>query len=494
MTSQNLKLITTYTQAMKGYIHLSEYKNDFEEIKNSSYVSIVGAGKISIMDIDKSDKHQIRSGDLDIGNTKGIKEQISLRGLSKIPYVIWDEILQMFIIVSGHHRIQALIEIERDKGVAEEDILIPVCVLEFSNDDEKDFFLQRENTKHEQSKGHSKKDAILFLQSLLAKNYNNWQKIISNDTTKFKKEVYKALKDAGYPYETSGKSDVYEKAFEKQLKIDVIKTHTPSSATTVAINRYGVKKVGAWQQQNKFVIASSEDASTKVLKQAVRLRLKWVEKNNRIGLAPKGEVKMITYFAKAASYESLQDKRATLLTTLQRENKFLYNNPNLNFTVDEVSYLPQFKSGDGKFVESQQIRFFWDYNTMTFRCPNGVNFRQALSVKPKTNKSKKTIQSKKNKNGINNYFMRQKDLYEKIINLVGMNPRSFPTRAVFFTRPEAEAIAKHINPSFDFKGKTVCGHEKSIFANSIPGWEKQDTTATHPSMPNLEKILSNLSS
>jgi hypothetical protein len=72
---------------------------------------------------------------------------------------------------------------------------------------------------------------------------------------------------------------------------------------------------------------------------------------------------------------------------------------------------------------------------------------------------------------------------------VGLKPRKFPTKVVFFTKPEAEAIAKHINPSFDFKGKTVCGHEKSIFANSIPGWQKQDTTATHPNMPNLEKIL-----
>lgn len=492
MANQNLKLITTYTLPMKGFVDISEYKNDFEEIKKLSYVSIVRAGKINISDIDKSDKHQIRSGDLDIGNTKKLKEQILSNGLSRIPYVIWDKTLGMFIIISGHHRIEALTEIERDKGTAEEDILIPVCVLEFNNDDEKDFFLQRENTRHEQSKGHGKKDAILFLQNLLAKGYNNWQKIINNDTTKFKQEVYKALKHAGYPFETSAKNDVYEKAFEKQLKIDVIKTHTPSSATTVAINRYGVKKVGVWQQ-NKYVIASSEDASTKVLKQAVRHRLRWVEKNNRIGLAPKGEVKMIIYFGKAASYESLKDKRLTLLVTLERENKFLYNNHNLNFTVDEVSYLPQFKSGDGKFVENQQIRFFWDYNTMTFKNSNGVSFRQALSAKPKTNKPKKAKQNKKNKNGVNSYFMKQKDLYEKIINLVGMKPRSFPTKAVFFTRLEAEAIAKSINSNFDFKGKTVCGHEKSIFANCIPDWQKQDTTATHPSMPNLEKIFLALS-
>jgi hypothetical protein len=489
MTSQNLKLVTNYTLPTKGYVDISEYKNDFEEIKNSDTMELIQAGLISLSDINKDAKHQIRAEDLDVGHSKKLQEQIEAKGLSKVPYVIWDAVLKMFIIISGHHRIEALVQIERDKGIAEEDILIPVVVLEFENEETRDFFIQKENTRHEPAKGASFKDAVLFLQNQYAKNYNNWQSLIKGNIKNFKKDVYDALKKADYNFYSNRKENVYKTAFEKELKIDVVKTITTTFANQQATARYNTKKFGEWCN-NTNVIVSAEDPSTKVLKHVVRKRLKWAEANNRIGLVPKGSVKLISHIGKATGYESLQDKRMTHLETLERENKFLYNNPNLNFAVEEVSYLSQFKSGDGSFIEPQ-LRFFWDYNKMTFVDSKGNNYRQTLKAKQTKHITRKIKKNNKKNNTkkTTNSFLKQKKIYEQIISIVGLKPRKFPTKVVFFTKPEAEAIAKHINPSFDFKGKTVCGHEKSIFANSIPGWQKQDTTATHPNMPNLEKIL-----
>ena len=105
-------------------------------------------GNVRYSDINTFGNHQTRVDDLDPQHVSNLKDQIQTNGLSKIPYVEWNEEEESFVPLSGHHRIQAFHNINVDSyGKDDDTSLIPVCVVEFYDDIEREVFLQRENTK-----------------------------------------------------------------------------------------------------------------------------------------------------------------------------------------------------------------------------------------------------------------------------------------------------------------------------------------------------------
>ena len=495
----NLKLVNNFNHKIVNHIHNKEqYKNNFSVLTNSNSSKIKAVGYVRYSDINTFGNHQTRVDDLDPQHVSNLKDQIQTNGLSKIPYVEWNEEEESFVPLSGHHRIQAFHNINVDSyGKDDDTSLIPVCVVEFYDDIEREVFLQRENTNHEAQKIHTQNDAIRFLQKLKSLNYDSWNDLIkAGEFDKVRDSAYKAMKRAGYPYQTTNKMKIFNKAFEGDLKMDTLRTITTKESTSKSTHLWQVPKTDQWIN-NIYVIAGDDNASTKSLKIASRKKLKYVKKNNLYGCVPLGKIKMHIHFSAVKSFGALQNRRLNFLDTIVDENRFDYCNQNYNMVVDEIVFPPQFKSGDGKIKETMDMRFIWDYQKRTFVLSKdrskiysqifASKSKKIKDIKKKASKPSKTIQYKSDK-----YYEKQLQVYNMIADKVGFTPRNFPTKTVFFNAPEAKAIALKINPDFDFTNKTVCGNKRSIFKNVVIGWKHQATTATHPNLENMERIYNSL--
>jgi len=510
----NLKLVNGPTSKIKSHIVevTREYKNDISFFKAGRVATMHAAGYVAFEDIDTFGDHQTRVKDLDRNHVEDLKNQIISNGLSKIPYVEWNTQDQNYTILSGHHRIQAFHDMNvQEHGKDEATSFIPVCVVEFFDDYEKELFLQRENTSHEAQKNHNHSDAMAFLRKLRSMNHNSWNSLFqAGDYEAVRKQAYKELDNAGYSLHGPSKKKVFEGAFESELKLDTLRTITTSESTKNSTHLWQVSKTDQWLD-NKYVIAGNDDASTKSLKIATRKRLKYVKKNALFGKIPLGSIKMYIHFLSVKDFGALQAKRLRFLDTIADENCFDYCNSNYNLVVDEVVFAPQFKSGDGKIKETMEIRFVWDIQKKTFvlSSNNSKTYQQVLKLPASKAKNSK-VSKKKDEESLDfleafdistspiinyesdKYYKKQLQLYNMIADKVGFTPRKFPTKTVFFKLSEAKAIALKINPDFDFSGKTVCGSKNSIFRNVVNGWKHQDTTATHPNLENMESIYNSL--
>ena len=513
----NLKIVNGHSSKIKSAIWdaTTKYKNDFSVFNNPLIAKIHTTGFVAFEDINTFGDHQTRVDDLDYKHVEDLKNQIISNGLSKIPYVEWKPEDENYTILSGHHRIQAFHNMnvqEYGRDVATS--LMPVCIVEFFDAYEKELFLQRENTSHEAQKNHNYSDAIAFLRKLRSINHNSWKNLFqTGDYEIVRKQAYKEFDKAGYSLHGAAKKKVFEAAFKSELKLDTLRTITTSESTKNSTHLWQVAKTDQWID-NTYVIAGNDDASTKSLKIATRKKLKYVKLNNLYGRVPLGSIKMYIHFLSIKTFEALQTRRLKFLDTIVDENCFDYCNPNYNIVVDEVIFVPQFKSGDGKIKETMEIRFKWDNQNKTFVLSSKSNktYQQVLKVVPKVKKPKKSKVSKitdeRNTNifealGIAlpadpiNYisdkrYEKQLQVYNMIADEVGFAIREFPSKTIFFNLAEATAIALKIDPNFDFTNKTLCGDKKSIFNNVVKGWKHQQTTATHPNLENMERIYNSL--
>ena len=504
----NLKVVNGPTSKVESQIYNLEsgYRNDISVFKNPLVATINAVGYVAFADIDTFGDHQTRVKDLDRNHVEDLKNQIISNGLSKIPYVEWSTQDQNYRILSGHHRIQAFHNMNvQEHGKDEATSLIPVCIVEFFNDYEKELFLQRENTSHEAQKNHNYYDAMAFLRKLRSMNHKGWDDLFrSGEYEAVRKMAYKELDKAGYSLHGSAKKKVFEGAFESELKLDTLRTITTSESTKNSTHLWQVSKTDQWID-NTYVIAGNDDASTKSLKIATRKKLRYVKKNNLYGRVPLGSIKMYIHFLSVKTFEALQSRRLRFLNTIVDENCFDYCNSNYNIVVDEVVFAPQFKSGDGKIKETMEIRFKWDNQNKTFVLSSDSNrtYQQALAVKDKKSKISKNDGERQSLFEIldialpiiyesNDHYEKKQQVYNMIADKVGFSSRCFPAKKVYFNKDEIVAIALKIDPSFDFSDKTVGGDHKSIFANVIKDWEPQKSKATHPSLDNMEKIYFSL--
>ena len=500
-----LKAVANATSKIQSHITdmRRQFDNDFSVLENPLKSSIHAVGYVRYCDINTFGDHQTRAKDLDVGHVSKLMEQIIARGLSKVPYVEWNPEDENYVMLSGHHRIQAYHNMNVDqKGADETTSLIPVCVVEFYDKFDRGQFLQRENTLHKAQKNHSYIDAIKYLHWLRSENYDSWDNMIkTGEWDIVRASAYKAITDAGYPFRGPAKKNLFDEAFESELKLDTLRTITPKESNNKALHLWQLDRTDQWID-NKYVIASNTDGSVKSLRIATRKRLMYVDKNRLFGRIPLGCIKMYIHVINSKSFESLQSMRLRFMETLVLENCFDYCNPSLNCVVDEVVFAPQYKSGDGKIKETKEIRFIWDNQNKSFVLASDQSKDYSSILKTKTKKKKKNderrsvfeifdiklpIEYKSNK-----CYEKQLQVYNMIADEVGFAIREFPTKNVFFNLAEAKAIALKIDPNFDFTNKTLCGDKKSIFSNVVKGWKPQMTTATHPSLYNMEKIYFSL--
>ena len=295
---------------------------------------------------------QVRAKDLDKGNIARIKQEIEARGLKEAAVVM--RLGKEFKTISGHHRIEAKIQISRANG--ETSAHLPVIVVSSNWDEiELDFWKQRENTKHNSSKSHTKDDAIKFIGDLRSKNYRNWAN--RNDEENIKREVYDALEKAKYTYQGKHRKDIFIGAFDDVVKKDTVKAVSSSDASRDARTIFNQTK-DLWEN-NVYVVGSSQDASRKCLQIALQERGAAILKGEvNPHISPRGEIKMLVHFPPAyKSKDSLKNQRINYLEDLKSVN--ILQTSSLNCKIVEVVFPMQFRGRTEQESETKNIRFVW---------------------------------------------------------------------------------------------------------------------------------------
>lgn len=452
------------------------YSNDLDYFDGNANARIICGAMIDYDKISKDRSGQVRAKDLDKGHKQKIKQQIEASGLSEAIIVIWDSKLQQFRKLAGHHRTEAIYEISIEND--EEQCLIPCIVVEFDNEEMMHDFKEMENNKHRAQKIASKEDAIMNLQARKERNYNNWQTRAKNPSEHkaIRQEAYDKLTELGYQFQTSAKEDIVTKAFQDDFKVDVIISVTKTEIQEKAESFFNVPadQLNGWSE-GVFTAASSTNAMTKVLKNATRRRLTTVAETK---FAPKnqGQIDVIMYVPQCApDLKSLNQHRINQLETLKIENIYDYSNPWIKCVVRKVAFMPQFKSGDGKFIEKTLLVYTWDTNLETFVDSKGLDFQK--SIKSLTSKPIVAANKQKHKN--------HHSAYLAIAEKVGFAPRAFEKgNPIYFNESEITSILDNVAPGSDFKLSSG-----NYFSKLIPNWSKQGTVETHPTRKNMIAIV-----
>jgi len=333
-------------------IDLSNYENDFNSIrKYGGQILASGMVPFDKIEINKG-THQTRANDYDIGHIRILQQQIQVDGLACVPIVEWCEDVSKFCVVSGHHRIYALKDLNDEK--------IPVCVVEFSNEVKKEFWKQQEN-QHKAVKPHTTQDAVKFIVSLKESGHMNWDTSMDEETVK--RQVYDTLRQAGYKLPGKVEQKIFMDAFKKFRK-STITTVSKDDAEKNAQTIFNQPK-DKWKNNN-YVIASGEDASRKCLMVACRTRCEYIYKNNiNTYSIPKGTVSILTYFpAGYKDKKTFNRSRIAYLEKIKILNKLLFSN--INLSVDRVYFEPQLKDKTGK-KEVEYQRYYWDSRVQDFK-------------------------------------------------------------------------------------------------------------------------------
>ncbi len=472
MTKQELNALSN----VESVFDISKnYSNDLDYFEENSDARVICGAMIDYDKISKDRSGQVRAKDLDKGHKQKIKQQIEASGLSEAVIVIWDSMVPIFRKVTGHHRTEAIHEISIEND--EEQSLIPCIVVEFDNEEMMHDFKEIENNKHRAQKIASKEDAIMNLQARKARNYNNWETRVKDSTEHkaIRQEAYDKLTELGYQFQTSAKEEIVTKAFQDDFKVDVIASVTKNEIYEKAQAFFNVstEQLNGWTN-GAFIAASSTNAMTKVLKGATRKRLSLVAETKFVP-PNQGQIDAIMYVAKStADLESLNQHRLNQLETLKIENIYDYSNPWINCVVRKVAFMPQFKSGDGKFVEKTLLIYTWDNILKTFVDDKGIDFRKSI----KSLTSKPTIAANRQK------FKNHHSAYLAISEKIGFQPRSFEKgNPIYFTEPEIVSIVEKVTPGSEFKMSSG-----NYFSKSIPNWTKQKTVETHPTRKNMIAI------
>lgn len=360
--------IKLFTSLFVTTLSLEDYSNDYDEVTKYNG-NIVGSGWVDLSNIDHTGESQTRGSDYDKGHVVVLASQIEADGLSRLPYVEWDQELENFVVLSGHHRIKAMKKIAEAKG--QEQILIPVCVLKFKGFFNKKFWLQREN-KHEAAKGHCKNDAIKFIIDLREGNYKNWN--TRKDMDNIKNEVYSALTDAGYTYNGRYKKEIYCSAWD-DIARDTVRTIAAADATQLAkaifngpMNTWSIDRSASDSTliSQTYCITTSQDASRKCLHIAgEELAASMYKTRRSIYEAPLSKVKAFIYFPGAyKTFSDFNEQRKQFITQQEINNRIYFSS--VNMIVSEIVFPPQFKGKKKSQTEEEYIKYVWNFQSKKF--------------------------------------------------------------------------------------------------------------------------------
>lgn len=326
---------SAYDKLISKKIDISCYKNKSEDYEQfGGTLEAVCEVPWSSIDI-SSRTHQTRANGTDSGHVAQLAASIKSRGLNFLPYAEWDKKKQKLVILSGHHRMFALQrnfllneDNSEDSGLNMGNELYPIIVVRFPDVYKREEFLQNENN-HLETKGHSKADAVKFLNRF--KEYGYFQD--SSDLEEICKKAYPLLEKHYPKIQTSARREVVSTVFDN-MESKIKKWQSVETRNQIKpIFKASAKTSGAVIGDVCYV-SSEENAVGKAVFNAMRDRAYAIDNGHTTNPI---RIKVITHF-KNTSMDSLRDKRKEFLAQMNSVNKCLDKK---YCQIEEIALLPQ---------------------------------------------------------------------------------------------------------------------------------------------------------
>lgn len=277
--------------------------------------------------------HQTRNMGEDKQHIADLEGSIISKGLEFIPTVEYDGVTNTYNVLGGHHRIQAINNLRKDK---ENKFFVdgfPVVVAAFNNPNDRENFCQSDNN-HSPAKPHCKKDAV---DSLIRRyNLGHFNGMTQEQT---RQEVTNLVKKYHQTLKTTSISEVYKKfqrALGKSSKIRfLIKSDVKVEADSIwnlngKFNRSGQLHPN---MKNTYIVCSVPTAADKAIFNI--LADNCMEKNKNTN-QPISKIEVALYWDRIADVTSLQNQRAYYLEKYAAVNKH-----NKNIEITKIVFINQ---------------------------------------------------------------------------------------------------------------------------------------------------------
>ena len=310
---------SVYDNLFSEKVDVSAYKNQPEEYEEFDGV-FEGAYMVPMSYMNISNRtHQTRANGTDTGHVAQIAASIRNRGLNFLPYGEWDEKTKKFEILGGHHRIYAMEknfmndpDESEDSGENMGNYLYPIIAVSFSDDLKREEFKQSLNN-HLECKGHTKADAVKFLQDLKDKGIF---RDCDTDIELVKKIAYPLLSKHYPKIQTKSREEVVSTVFN-DIKRQIKKWQNSETRLQIKNHFNASSTVSGTTEGDVCYISSEENAVGKAIYNAMRDRAVAIDK----GLTSNPlRIKVITHF-KSSTIDALEEKRKAFLRSIEVTNK-----------------------------------------------------------------------------------------------------------------------------------------------------------------------------
>lgn len=333
---------------LKGWISVPIGNREYDKNLLKQYNGTVwGTFKVNYNDFDLNGvKGQVRKGDLDPAHLDRMKVSVAKKGITHWPVGTYNPLTGKITLISGHHRIEALIQTSYDNRA-----IFPVMIVDFPSKLHERQWMRKEN-KHLTSlaKPSSNADAVIFVQEM--KNDFGLFKNLTEEQSR--KKVYSMLDDF-YPFiKGPAKKGVYDKAFSGEIEV-TIQTMNKAFQSNVQVRIWGQIYGAGKTIGDSCYIASLYDPSRKsIMMQCTERGLAHDTKPDTSVM----EINLITWFPTKIGNLALAREQA--LDVYRRMNSHVIDGK-LAF-IKEVVFPEQDTSKDTTSVHT----YTWDSNTKQF--------------------------------------------------------------------------------------------------------------------------------
>jgi len=348
LTNHNTQIFQLETFGYKS-APSSDRECDYELLEEYGF-SVIGTYMVKWKDFDFGGRvGQVRKKDIDDSHKDRMKISIKRNGITHWPIGERNEKTGLIELISGHHRITALME----NTFSEEEIFPIMIVKREGSRLLKRLWMQAENVHDDNvCKPSTIDDAVLFLQEL--DDEFDYFKGLEVNKTPHKDKAYKLLTDY-FPFiKASSKKSTYKNAFNNGKSFSTVKTLGKQEQIDIQDEIWG-KVYGSNIVGNTGYIVSLWDPSRKsILIQCVKRALDLEEDSETKPM----NMKLIIWFP--SKVVNLVQQRRVALEELARMNNYVINSDLV--TITEVAFPEQDTT---KNTNTNHI-YSWDSNKKEF--------------------------------------------------------------------------------------------------------------------------------
>jgi len=309
-TNQNAKVIQLENTQ---YVHedINNYKYNHDLLLEYK-INVVSTHRVTWNDLNiQSRKGQVRAKDIDPSLLDKMKISIEKIGLQSWPIGMYEEDSQKITVLSGHHRLHALLDVETPDPL--NDAIFPIMLVKSKSKLSLRKWMQRENGHEDSvSKGNSKDDAVKYIQDI----YSDFPYLFKNlNQNEIKDKVYQLLNES-FPFlKTTAIKAVYDQAMKGKKK-EQIKSLQKVDQDALQLKLWK-KTCGAGKIiGKKCYISSAYDPSRKsIMMQCVDRAEAFDDDPDN---TPQMDIQLIIWFP--STVRNLQERRQTALDVYAKMN------------------------------------------------------------------------------------------------------------------------------------------------------------------------------